>query len=722
MLHSPARAAESRRRASFAAVSSASFSHPPAGAPVGAAHRTERLAAGGAWAPLALIAALLAGLLFAAFAHGAAGVTASARLQVAVAFVAALAAGFWLWSGTLRVAAPPLAVAGVALLAGFAVWSGITLGWSVARDHTWLELNRALTYVVVLCLAIAAGASHARSVELVVKGFTAVSTAVAVYALGQKLVPGLHVAGLFDLNQTGQLPRLQEPLGYWNALALFLGLGVPCALALTVDRHRSPAARLRSLTAASLMLVAGGLTYSRGGILALTLGLAAGFALSGARLRSLMWLALAAAAAAPPLAFGFTVHALSAVSVGLGDRELAGGELALVLGAALAALWIAGARLIRAERTTTIGRERARRIARLLGLLVGLLLACGVLAMTFSSRGLTGTVSHAWTSFTATRGANVYDPNNLISADSGNRWVWWKEAAGAFSDKPLGGWGAGSFPVVHLLYRRDSLLVQQPHNVPLQFLAETGIVGGLLGIGGFALLLAAGIGTVRRSRAGGQERILAAALLAGVVTYAVHAFYDWDWNIPGVTLPALVFAGVLAGAHGRRTHAQVSEPLAGTVMRALALGALTLVLCVFAASGALPSIAASKARSALVLAARSSSTDLASAQASAELASRLDPLSDAGLLAEATIAQHRGHLDEVRTYLTRATNRDPNDPRAWEYMASFSQRIGDTRGVAAASMRLVRLDPLRGPTLAAVRALAGAPPTDSATAHPLAGG
>jgi hypothetical protein len=669
---------------------------------------------------VALIAALLAGLLFAAFAHGAAGLTASARLQAAVALVAALAAGCWLWNGTLRLAAPRLAIAGVSLLTGFAVWSGITLGWSVAPDQTWLELNRALTYVVVLCLAIAAGASHARSIELVAKGFTAVATAVSIYALAQKLVPGLHVKGVFDLNQTGPLPRLQEPLGYWNALALFLGLGVPCALGLAVDRDRSPKARLTALLAAELMLIAGGLTYSRGGIVALVLGLGAGIALGGARLRTLTWLAVAAAAATGPLAVGFTLHALSSVSVGLADRELAGGELAVAVAASIAALWIVGTRLIRAERRATIGPERARRIARLLTASAGVLLVCGVLAVSFSSRGLTGTVSHAWNSFTATRGANVYDPKNLISADSGNRWVWWKEAAGAFSDRPLGGWGAGSFPVVHLLYRRDSLLVQQPHSVPLQFLAETGIVGAALGIGGVALLLAAGIGTVRRLPATGQERLLAAALLAGMVTYAVHALYDWDWDIPGVTLPALVFAGVLAGARGRRVAvASAPQPRSGAGVRALALAALTLVLCVFVASGALPSIAASEARSALVTAAGSSPSALASAEASAELASRLDPLSDAGLLAQATIAEHRRRFDQVRVYLTRATTRNPSDLAAWRYLAGFSQQIGDTAGLRAAASRLIRLDPLGGVTYAAVVGLVNAPPIDSATARPL---
>src|SRR5207245_1393079 len=140
----------------------------------------------------------------------------------------------------------------------------------------------------------------------------------------------------------------------------------------------------------------------------------------------------------------------------------------------------------------------------------------------FSARGITGTASHAWTSFTTTRGTSVYDPHRLLSADSANRWVWWKEAAGAFSDRPIAGWGAGSFPVVHLLYRRDSLPVRQPHSVPLQWLAETGLVGTLLVLAAFGLLLAAGLRAVR-AEVEPRRRLLAAALLGACVAYALHA-------------------------------------------------------------------------------------------------------------------------------------------------------------------------------------------------------
>ncbi len=667
----------------------------------------------------ALIVALFVLLLYAAFDHGAGGVSAAARIQVAIAAVATVAAGAAIWNGTLRLAIPGLALAGVALLALFAAWSGLTLAWSVAPDQTWSELNRALTYVVVLVLAMLAGASQPRALRLAAAGTLTVVPAVTIYAIGQKLVPGLHIPGLFNLNHTQLVPRLQDPFGYWNALGLFIAFGVPIALAVVLDRSAHARLRLGSLLSIELMLLTIGLTYSRGALLALVCGLITGIWLSRARLRSLMWIAVAAVATVPPLVFGLASHNLTTVSVGLGSRELAGAELALVLLISLAALWIGGERLMELERTAKIEPEQTRRIAKALATAAAVVVLCGLLAA-----GVSGSISHAWTTFTKTQETTNYDPGRLLSADSANRWVWWKEAAGAFSDRPLAGWGAGSFPVVHLLYRRDAISVQQPHSVPLQFLAETGIVGALLAIVGFGLLVAAGVRSVK-VRAG-PERLLAAALLAAVVTYTVHTLYDWDWDIPGVTLPALVLVGVLAGSRPRPAargpaRTVVSGRRGGAeATRVITLAAVTAVLCAFAVSGVILSVAASKAASALVGAASPSRSGLEHAQSTAASATRLDPLSDSGLLASATIALHLGNPERARAYLLQAIKREPDDVQAWDQLALTEILLRDAPNALTAIQRVAALDPMgRGANVLVREAeIRLAPPSGSATRHP----
>ena len=122
----------------------------------------------------------------------------------------------------------------------------------------------------------------------------------------------------------------------------------------------------------------------------------------------------------------------------------------------------------------------------------------GVLAIASSSRGLGGTISHAWKNFTTTRAGRSTRPIACCRSTRRTAGCGGRRRSGAFSDRPIAGWGAGSFRVVHLLYRRDTLSVNQPHSVPLQFLAETGVVGAMLAIAGFGLLLAAGVRAVRR--------------------------------------------------------------------------------------------------------------------------------------------------------------------------------------------------------------------------------
>ena len=114
--------------------------------------------------PVAIGIALLALILYAAFEHGGVALPADARVEVGVAVVAVAAAAGWLWSRTLRISAPKGGAVGLLLLTAFACWSAVTLVWSIAPDQTRIELNRAISYVIVLCIAIAVGASHPRAV------------------------------------------------------------------------------------------------------------------------------------------------------------------------------------------------------------------------------------------------------------------------------------------------------------------------------------------------------------------------------------------------------------------------------------------------------------------------------------------------------------------------------------------------------------------------------
>jgi hypothetical protein len=351
-----------------------------------------------------------------------------------------------------------------------------------------------------------------------------------------------------------------------------------------------------------------------------------------------------------------------------------------------------------------------------LGVAAVLAATAGVVALASSDRGAGGSISHAWDSFTEAREDRQFDPVRLVSANSGTRWVWWEEAAGAWSDKPVAGWGAGSFPVTHKLYRDDEVPVSQPHSVPLQFLAETGVIGLVLSLGGVVALLAAALARVRR-QAGG-ERDLAVALLAAAVAWLVHGLYDWDWDIPGVTLPALVFLGVLAARPRRRTATPFGELEGdGAAARGVGLAVVTALLVAFAASAALPALGDARASEAQELAG-SDPSRLEEAAAKAHLAARLDPLSARPLLVASDIAIARGRLLEARRDLLDAARREPDSADVWFKLTALALQLADRRGVAEASRRLLELDPMSGAArrLADRAQLVLAPPGSSATA------
>jgi O-antigen ligase len=72
---------------------------------------------------------------------------------------------------------------------------------------------------------------------------------------------------------------------------------------------------------------------------------------------------------------------------------------------------------------------------------------------------------------------------------------------------------------------------------------------GLPGLAFLALLVGGIAAAARRALRAGAP--LAAGVCAALVTWLLHASIDWDWQIPAVTLPAIVLAGALIAASER---------------------------------------------------------------------------------------------------------------------------------------------------------------------------
>jgi tetratricopeptide (TPR) repeat protein len=670
--------------------------------------------------PWALLIALLAATGYAAFAEGATRLPQESWLQLALLALVVLASGAGLYGGGVRPTASPLAWAGVLLLAAFAVWTGVTILWSVAPDRTWIELNRAIAYVVTLVLAIGVGSSLPRASERAARGLAILVVPVALYALGGKTLPGLKIDGLINLDHAGALTRLRAPFGYWNALALFCVIATFPMLRLAADPLRSAWRRMAALGGVYLLVTILGMTYSRGGILAFVAGMTAFVALTTERVRTVVLLWVAMIGATVPLTIALTAPDLITNTVPVERRT---DDALIVLIAFLIALaFVAGAgrAVIAMERARPFTAQRGRRFGR-----IAVIAAVGLIGLGTVNAVATGALSDAADRFTDTQeGGSLTDPNRLLSTNSGNRWTWWKEAVGAWSDKPVAGWGAGSFPVTHDLYRTRLLPVQQPHSVPLQFLAETGLVGALLALGGLLALLAAAVARVRetewRLADAPAERGYAAALVAAPVAWLAHCVYDWDWDIPAVTLPMLIALGVVVARPARLRPVLAPRPGEEGV-RAVAFGLGTLAVVVAVVSAGLPAFAQTQTSAALeaVGKAKLSAGELALAAADAELAAKLNPLAVEPLFAGASIAERRGNVGETRRQLLRALQRQPDNVEAWLRLARVDGVLRlDRAGLRRASERALELDPLNPAVFALARraeqALVG--PNESATA------
>ena len=558
----------------------------------------------------------------------------------------------------------------VALLTALVVWTGITVWWSVVPDSSWESLNRGLVYLAFLVTGLLIGAAVVGAPRLVAVGLAALLAAVMVWALAGKVVPNLFPDG-------ARVARLRDPIDYWNGLALLAVMALPLGLWLAVRREHIRPARVAGVL---LLFVAGVtllLTYSRGGVIVALIALGVFMWIFPQRLEALAALALAGPAAIAVAAWAFTEPGVSSdlqpYDVRLRDG-LQFGIILVVVGAAVAVA--AHQALSREERWRPRFRWQlpARRLAggAAVALVVAVLVASGGNPVSWARDGwdeLTNPVSTTGT------GPSRYGDLNLNS-----RWTWWEEAWTLFTDRPLGGVGAGTFAVARRPIRTNTTYAVAPHNVALQFLAETGIVGFLLFAGAVA---AAATGVVRTLRLLDERQAAAAtALTLGALAYLLHALIDYDWDFLALTAPLMVVLGVLLAA-GRSARPRPRSALwAATAL--LAVPALIFSL-------AAPWLSDRDVADAYGAVERD---DPRAALDDADLARSLNPLSIDPLLAAAAAYEAIGDERSALDRYVDAVDLQPRNWRSWYELGQFELAIG-FRDLGISHLKRSReLDPL----------------------------
>jgi O-antigen ligase len=453
-----------------------------------------------------------------------------------------------------------------------------------------------------------------------------------VWALVAKAVPALDPEG-------DRVARLREPVGYWNALALLADVALVLGLWVATEREHRRAVRIAGALLVYVAALALLLTLSRAGVVVGAFVLVLWFVVGAERVASGLVLVASAGPAILVGVWAFTRPALTEDVAARADRVADG---AVFGGLALAgALFVVG--LVTFAMRRTLDASSRRRVGRALVVLGAVVvLAAGAATSVAAADALSSGPDCSEV---------VNDPSRLSSLDPNLRLCWWGEAWDVFAHHAPEGAGASTFEIARKRFRQDARNVVQPHNVPLQQLADGGAVGLALFVALFVAGGAACICSLRRL--GGPERAAAAALVALPAAYVVHALVDYNWDFLAVTAPTMVAVGLLAGA-GREPGSRRRRPL-------LAVGVI-LAAAVVLVSFSLPRLSERAEREstrALV------SGDFERAEDRAHWARVFNPLSAGPHIARARVAERRGIQWRAERSYIRAVELQPDNPATW---------------------------------------------------------
>jgi len=630
------------------------------------------------WPAFAVLAVLGIALGLSPFASGYydSSIWAPAGLGVLIVLTAALIAG--------PVGLPRRAVVAPAAIAVLALLSLASALWTDSIEQAVVEGNRMLLYGAGLALLVVLLRSD-RGAVLAFGAFVAGAVAVA----------GWVLAGMLDGDVSLFLGgRLHEPLGYINGQASFFVLAFWPCLALAERRRGAPGATpLAALGLAGATLFAGlaVLGQSRGAVLAAAISLLVVLALLPGRLRRIVALLVSAACLAPAMPALLDVYRGGST----------GDELRSAAGALLLAAIVAGAvwaLLVAFEQRAGSSGLRMRRAVTVA---VACLALVGAAVGVASADRIGGYVDRQYTAFVTLGGPQGEPTASRLATGAGNRYDYWRIAVDAWRAHPIAGVGAGGYDKPYFANRTTSEDIRQPHSLPLQVLAELGVVGGLLFFGALVLIAA---GTWRRIRDGGRAPVVVAGL-GVVIAWLVHTSVDWMHLLPGLTGAALLGAAVLLRPAGREDADEEEDDAAAIATpRVQRVRLLPEILVAIAITVAALSLSRQSLSERYVERAQSAlAGDPERALTEANRALRLDREAIAAYYAKAAALARFGEGDAARAVLLDATRREPRNFVTWALLGDLSVRQGDVQAARAHYREAARLNP-RDPGLAKLAA------------------
>ena len=412
-------------------------------------------------------------------------------------------------------------------LAGLAAWTTASISWAPLRDPALADAERLWLYTGYLLLAttLLRGAA-ARMVEPVLAAGTVL---IGGYAAATRLLPTL----IPSEHSVSAGARLDQPLTYWNALGAVMAIGIVLLLRLASDDTRPHRLRTIALAAVPVNGLVLYLTFSRGSLAALAVGVITLLALERNRRAT----AIAVAGLATAGLVAALASAFPAVDSLAGDSATKRNEGLAVLAGLLVACALAAI----AERAITRGaadRLRSTRSRVAAALALAALVAGGLFAVTRDPSPPPQDVP--------SQGAQLPTTRARLATLKSNRYDYWKVALHGFGDQPLRGVGAHGFQQLWTQRRPIRENAQDAHSLYLETAAELGIVGIALLIAFLGAVIVSLVRLLRRS----AGRVLAIGWAAASACWLVHAGLDWDWEMPTVSLLFLAIAGTAVSAAG----------------------------------------------------------------------------------------------------------------------------------------------------------------------------
>jgi O-antigen ligase len=554
------------------------------------------------------------------------------------------------------------------LFVAYTAWTFASLLWSPNRGDAWLGAGQTTLYLMTFWLAVSLVSLGASRLWILVA--SALGPAIVASLTLLALVP--HLQGLFDSDGG----RLFGTVGYPNGEAAFLLVPFWVAVYLVSSPSLNPILRGVALAGSVLSVEVVVLTQSRGAMVAMAVSLPVFFLISGQRLRRLFALIPIVAALLA------TFPMLNEVYLGSSSQESAAAAIERVL--PIVWLTAAGAGLY-GMLWGLIDRQRwqpPRSVTRIIG---GVALAVSIAVLVFSAAVVSEHVGTPLTWGEQKRGTfkandrSSQEQSRFLNVSGSGRYTLWQVGWEDFASHPLLGIGTQNYEATYYRLREQpGGYPRQPHALPLEVLSERGLVGGVLFFGFVAACLSSGL----RERFGhldSEGKAQLGAMSAALTYWFVHSSSEWFWQLPAVTLPAVVYLAMLVGPWRRIEAAPPRWPL-----RAVGAGVAVLAIAVIA-----PLYAADR-----YLARSFSTTNASEALVNVERAQRFNPLSPELFQREAKLAMLAGDWARAEKAYTEETRLNPEHYAPYVLLARYYERVGKPEEALSSYRNALALNPL----------------------------